>query len=94
MVGAHITPLQTVSTHITPDPTRTRKLLLHNAELSKLIGKVERKGYTLLVTKLYWKRGKVKAALALGKGKKTHDKRAVQKDKDWQREKQRNFKHA
>lgn len=92
LLGALITPLPTASTHIEPDPTRTRKLLLHREELAKLIGAVERKGYTLVATAMYWKRGRAKIELALAKGKKEHDKRATEKDRDWQREKRRLMK--
>lgn len=92
LLGAHITPLPTASTHIHPDPTRTRKLLLHRGELSKLIGAVERKGYTLIPTALYWKRGRAKLEIGLAKGKKAHDKRATERDRDWSREKQRILK--
>jgi SsrA-binding protein len=93
LLGALITPLPTASTHIHPDPQRTRKLLLHRKELDRLIGAVERKGYTLIALSLYWKKGKVKAEIGLAKGKQSHDKRAVQKDRDWQREKQRIMKN-
>lgn len=93
LLGALITPLQTVSTHVIPDPTRTRKLLLHESELNKLIGSVERKGYTLIPLKLYWKNNRVKLAIALAKGKKLHDKRATEKERDWQRDKQRSNKN-
>lgn len=89
LLGGLITPLITASTHVHPDPQRTRKLLLHASELSKLIGSVERKGYTLIPLKLYWKGNHVKLEIALAKGKKTHDKRAAEKDRDWQRDKQR-----
>ena len=89
-----ITPLPTASTHIHPEPTRVRKLLLHREEIARLIGAVERKGYTLLALSLYWKKGKVKCEVALGKGKKQHDKRATDKERDWQREKQRILKHG
>ena len=92
LFGAHITPLATASTHVKPDPTRTRKLLLHRRELSKLIGMVERKGYTLVPTALYWKKGYAKLEIGLAKGKKQHDKRASDKDRDWKREKERLFK--
>jgi SsrA-binding protein len=88
LFGAHIPPLKTASTHIQPDPSRTRKLLLHAKELSRLFGSVERQGYTLIPLSLYWKKGRVKIEIALGKGKKAHDKRAVLKARDWQREKQ------
>lgn len=94
LLGALITPLPTASTHIHPDPTRTRKLLLHRGELNKLIGAVERKGYALVPTALYWKRGRVKLEFALAKGKKLHDKRATEKDRDWQRDKQRILRHG
>lgn len=92
LFGAHISPLTTASTHINPDPSRTRKLLLHNAELSKLIGLVERRGYTVVPLALYWKRGRAKLEIGLAKGKKAHDKRAVEKERDWQREKARVLK--
>jgi len=87
LLGALITPLPTVSTHYTPDPKRTRKLLLHREELDKLIGAVERKGYTLIALSLYWKRGKCKVELGLAKGKQAHDKRDSERDRDWQRRK-------
>jgi SsrA-binding protein len=89
LLGSQITPLLTASTHINPDPTRTRKLLLHHREIAKLIGNVERKGYTLTPLKLYWKGKKVKLLIGLAKGKKLYDKRATEKDRDWQRDKQR-----
>ena len=92
LIGAHISPLPTVSTHFTPDPVRTRKLLLHHSELSGLIGAVERRGYTLVPLELYWKNGRAKLALGLAKGKKQHDKRATDKDRDWQRDKSRIMK--
>ena len=89
-----ITPLLTASTHIHPEANRTRKLLLHRLELSKLQGAVERKGYTLLALSLYWKHGRVKVELGLAKGKQDHDKRASDKERDWKREKQRILKHG
>jgi len=89
LLGAQIVPLPTASTHIHPDPTRTRKLLLHQKELDRLFGAVDRRGYTVVPLKLYWKKGRAKAEIALAKGKKAHDKRATEKDRDWQREKQR-----
>lgn len=92
LFGALITPLSTVSTHITADPTRTRKLLLHASELKKLIGSVERKGYTLVPMCLYWKNNRVKLEIGLAKGKKLHDKRATEKERDWNRQKQRLLK--
>jgi SsrA-binding protein len=94
LFGAHITPLATASTHIKPDPTRSRKLLLHRRELDTLIGLVERRGYTLVPLALYWKRGRAKLDVGLAKGKKLHDKRASEKDRDWKREKERLLKHA
>ncbi len=93
LYGAHITPLPSASTHIKPDPTRNRKLLLHRAEIDKLIGAIDRKGYTLVPLSLYWKHGRVKLSLGLGKGKKKHDKRAAQKDRDWSRQKARVLAH-
>lgn len=92
LFGALITALPTASTHISPDPTRNRKLLLHRVELGRLIGAVERKGFTLIPTALYWKHGKVKLEVGVAQGKKAHDKRADSKEKDWQREKQRIMK--
>ena len=94
LFGATISPLPTASTHVSPDPMRTRKLLLHREELSKLIGLTERKGYTLVPLAMYWKRGRAKVEIGLAKGKKLHDKRADAKERDWQREKQRLFKHG
>lgn len=93
LLGAHISPLLSASTHINPDPTRTRKLLLHSQELDKMIGAVERKGYTLVPLNLHWKKGRVKLQVGLGKGKKKHDKRATEKERDWQRQKERLLKH-
>ena len=92
LLGFHIAPLLSASTHVTPDATRTRKLLLHRHELDRLIGAVERKGYTLVPLAMYWKRGRAKVEIGLAKGKKMHDKRADAKERDWQREKQRIFK--
>jgi SsrA-binding protein len=89
LTGAHVTPLKTTSTHIIADPTRTRKLLLNASELSRLIGAVERKGYTLVPLDLHWKDGRVKLEIGLAKGKKQHDKRATEKDRDWERDKAR-----
>jgi SsrA-binding protein len=89
LIGAHLSPLPAASTHVTPDPVRTRKLLLHQSELSGLIGAVERRGYTLVPLELYWKNGRAKLALGLAKGKKQHDKRAVEKERDWARDKAR-----
>ncbi|MBK8063161.1 MAG: SsrA-binding protein SmpB [Betaproteobacteria bacterium] len=89
LIGAHISALPTASTHVNPDPVRTRKLLLHAEEISKLIGKVEQRGYTLVPLDLHYKGGRVKLEIGLAKGKQLHDKRATERDKDWQREKQR-----
>lgn len=93
LFGAHITALSSASTHITPDPVRTRKLLLHREELNKLIGLVERKGYTVVPLALYWKKGRAKCEIALAKGKKQHDKRATSKDRDWARQQERLMKN-
>jgi SsrA-binding protein len=93
LVGTHISPLNTVSTHYTPDPRRARKLLLNKFELNSLVGSVDRKGYTLIPLKLYWKRGKVKLEIGLGKGKQQHDKRHSIKEKDWSRQKARVLKN-
>jgi hypothetical protein len=90
--SSHFTPLNTASTHIQPDPTRTRKLLLHRGEIDRLTGLVERRGYTLVALELYWKQGKAKLSVGLAKGKKQHDKRATEKDRDWQRDKARLMK--
>ena len=94
LLGAQITPLGTVSTHVHPDPTRTRKLLLHRHELDRLIGAVERKGYTLVPLNLHWRNGRVKLDVGLAKGKKTHDKRAAVKDRDWKRQQARIMKSS
>lgn len=87
--GMHITPLAEASTHITPDPVRTRKLLMHANQISKLIGKVERAGYTLMPLDLHFQKGRIKAEIGLAKGKKLHDKREAEKSRDWDREKAR-----
>lgn len=89
LIGAHIAPLTTASTHVTPDPTRTRRLLMHREEINRLIGKVERAGYTLTPLDLHYTKGRVKLAVGLAKGKKQHDKREAEKDREWQREQQR-----
>ncbi len=83
--GGLITPLLSASTHVTNEPRRTRKLLMHRKEIDRLIGQVERKGYTIVPLSLYWKRGRVKLGIGLAKGKKEHDKRASDKDRDWKR---------
>lgn len=92
LFGALITPLGTVSTHYVPENNRTRKLLLHREELNKLIGAVERKGKALIPIAMYWKNNRVKLEIALASGKKEHDKRDAEKDRDWQREKSRVMK--
>ncbi|HJP07592.1 MAG: SsrA-binding protein [Acidiferrobacteraceae bacterium] len=92
LFGAHFSPLSSASTHISPDPTRSRKLLLHASEISKLIGGVERKGYTLVPLSLYWKKGRAKLKIALAKGKKQHDKRATIRQREWDREQHRVLK--
>ena len=89
LFGSQITPLISASTHVIPDDRRTRKLLLHRAEIDRLVGKVEREGYTLIPTACYWSGNKVKLEIALAKGKQAHDKRQASKDRDWQREQQR-----
>lgn len=89
LVGCHITALQSASTHIHPDPTRDRKLLLKQEETNRLIGKVERAGYTMVALNLHFSKGRVKADIGLAKGKKQHDKRQSEKEREWQREKQR-----
>ena len=92
LLGAHITPLITASTHVQADPTRTRKLLLHRHELDRLVGAVERKGYTLVPLNLHWNKGRVKLEVGLAKGKQRHDKRADKKDRDWKRQQERILK--
>lgn len=92
LLGSHISPLPTASTHIQPDPTRTRKLLLHIEEINKLIGKVERAGYTLVPINMHFVKGRIKLEIGLAKGKKQHDKRQTEKEREWQREKQRLMK--
>jgi len=89
LIGAHISPLSAASTHVHPDPVRTRKLLLHAEEIRRLIGKVDRAGYTLVPLDLHYVRGRVKINIGLAKGKKQYDKRAAEKEKDWKREQQR-----
>jgi SsrA-binding protein len=89
IIGMHITPLASASTHVHPDPTRSRKLLLNAEEIRRLIGKVEQRGYTLVPLDLHYSRGRVKLAIGLAKGKKQHDKRATIKEREWNREQQR-----
>jgi len=92
LIGSHISPLLAASTHLIPDPVRTRKLLLHAREISELIGSVERAGYTLVPLDLHFKKGLIKLEIGLAKGKKQHDKREAQKDREWRREQQRLLK--
>ncbi|MDA8360600.1 MAG: SsrA-binding protein SmpB [Gammaproteobacteria bacterium] len=92
LFGAHFSPLQTTSTHIKADPTRTRKLLLHRQEINRLIGAVERRGYTLMPLSLYWKYGRAKLEIALARGKKQHDKRATLRERESDREQERALK--
>jgi SsrA-binding protein len=94
LIGAHLSPLRTTSTHKTADPIRTRKLLLHRKEIDHLVGATERKGYTIVPLELYWKNGRAKLQVGLAKGKKQHDKRATQKDRDWERNKARLMRHT
>jgi len=89
LIGCHISPLPTASTHFTPDPVRTRKLLLHAREISRLIGSVERAGFALLPLDMHYKDGRIKVEIGLAKGKKQYDKRRDEKEKDWRREQQR-----
>ena len=89
LIGAHITPLTTASTHVHPDPTRTRRLLLHKREITRLVGQVERAGYTLVPLNLHYSKGRVKLDVGLAKGKKQYDKRATIKEREWAREQQR-----
>ena len=89
LYGAHLAPLNTTSTHVIADPTRTRKLLLNLAELEQLTNAVEREGYTLVPLEMYWKAGRAKIRIGVAKGKKQHDKRDTEKDRDWQRDKAR-----
>ena len=92
LVGAHLSPLTTTSSHVKADPTRSRKLLLHRQELDRLIGAVERKGMALVPLDLHWHKGRAKLTVGVAKGKKQHDKRADKKDRDWQRQKARILK--
>ncbi|BBO59577.1 SsrA-binding protein SmpB [Mycoavidus sp. B2-EB] len=94
LIGAHISPLLSASTHIRPDPVRTRKLLMHRAQIKRLIGKVEQRGYTLVPLDLHYTKGRVKCEIGLAKGKKMHDKRETEKKRDWEREKARLMRRA
>jgi len=92
LIGAHVSPLSTASTHVHADPTRTRKLLMHREEINRLVGKVERAGYTLTPLDLHFKAGRIKLEIGLAKGKKQHDKRATIKEREWNREKARTLR--
>ena len=92
LLGSHIEPLQSASTHVQPDPTRTRKLLLHRKEVARIFGATQAKGQTCIPLALYWKGNRVKCEIALATGKKTHDKRSAMRDRDWLRDKQRTMK--
>jgi SsrA-binding protein len=94
LVGANITPLTSASTHVSTDAGRSRKLLLQRREIDRLVGAVERAGYTMVPLKLYWKKGRAKLEVGLAKGKKQHDKRYAERDRDWQRQKARIMKHS
>lgn len=89
LLGAHVSPLSTASTHVKPDATRTRTLLMHREEIARLVGKVERAGYTLVPLDLHYKNGRIKLEIGLAKGKKQYDKRAAIKEREWNREQQR-----
>jgi len=94
LFGCQINPLPTASTHVTPDPTRTRKLLLHRSEIDRLAGAVERRGYTLVPTAMYWSRGRAKVEIGMARGKRQHDKRKTERDRDWDRQKARIMKRG
>jgi SsrA-binding protein len=89
LVGCHVSPLPTASTHVHPDPTRTRKLLLHAEEIRRLIGKVEQRGYTLVPLDMHYRNGRIKLEIGLARGKKLHDKREAERQREWERERQR-----
>ncbi len=89
LIGSHLSPLATASTHVTPDPTRTRKLLLQADEIRRLLGKVQQRGYALIPLDLHFTKGRIKAEIALARGKLKHDKREAEREREWQREKQR-----
>jgi SsrA-binding protein len=93
LLGAHISPLSTASTHVKPDPTRTRKLLMHREEIARLVGKVERAGYTLAPLDLHYKNGRIKIEIGLAKGKKQFDKRHAIREREWNRDQQRLLRH-
>ena len=89
LLNAHVSPLSTTAAYLKPDPMRTRKCLLHSKQINKLIGAIQQKGFTLVPLSLYWANGRIKLSIALAKGKKKHDKRQAEKEKDWQREKEK-----
>ena len=93
LIGSHISALPTASTHVRPDPARTRKLLMNAEEIRRLVGKVEQRGYTLIPLDLHFAKGRIKLQIALAKGKLKHDKRASEREKEWQREKTRLLRH-
>ena len=94
LFGCQINPLPTASTHISPDPVRTRKLLLHRREIDRLTGAVDRRGYTVIPTAMYWSHGRAKVEIGMAKGKRMHDKRKTEKDRDWERQKGRIMKRG
>jgi SsrA-binding protein len=94
LLGANIMPLTSASTHVVADPQRTRKLLLHARELARIFAATQQKGFSCVATAMYWKGNRVKCEIALGKGKKSHDKRASQRDRDWARQKERLLRHG
>jgi SsrA-binding protein len=94
LLGANITPLSSASTHVLADPQRTRKLLLHHKEIARIFSATQQKGYTCIATELYWKGNRVKCQIALAKGKKQHDKRATERDRDWKRQQRRIMKRS
>jgi SsrA-binding protein len=94
LIGSHISPLEAASTHVHPDPTRTRKLLLHRAQINELIGKVERAGYTRVPLDFHYTRGRIKLAIGLAKGKRQYDNRAAEREREWNREKQRRLRQT
>ena len=94
LFGCQINPLPTASTHITPDPVRTRKLLLHRREIDRLVGAVDRRGYTVIPTAMYWSHGRAKVEIGMARGKRQHDKRKTEKDRDWERQNGRIMKRG
>ncbi|OGA15070.1 MAG: SsrA-binding protein [Betaproteobacteria bacterium RIFCSPLOWO2_02_FULL_66_14] len=92
LIGAHVSPLTTASTHVNPDPTRSRKLLLHGDQIRRLLGQVKQRGYALIALDLHYTKGRIKADIGLARGKLKHDKREAERDREWQREKQRTLR--